>query len=109
MKANSGAFAGLPGEELVSRGLIDLAQGELSDCALLVLIAAPRLRALGLEVPVRHFAVPTEHLLYEQLETRLGAGAHSYYNSLLRRITSFAHALELELSRQTGTRTSPAS
>jgi hypothetical protein len=33
------------------------------------------------------------------LEERLGNGAHSYYNSLIRRIVSFAHALEREKSR----------
>jgi hypothetical protein len=33
------------------------------------------------------------------LEQRLGAAAHSYYNSLIRRIVSFARALEREQSR----------
>ena len=100
MKRNSRADARLPGEELVSRGLADLKGGDLTDCALLVLIAAPRLRRLGIEVPVRRFPVPCEHLLYTQLEERLGVAAHSHYNSLLRRITSFARALEGEKGRR---------
>jgi hypothetical protein len=49
--------------------------------------------ASGGEVPC-----PREHLLYSRLEERLGAGAHSHYNSLLRRMDSYAHALERERS-----------
>jgi len=88
----------LPGHELVEQGLTDLAQDRLTDSALLLLVAAPRLRNLGIDVPTRSFAKPIEHLLYEQLEARLGADAHSHYNSLLRRINSYAHALEREQS-----------
>lgn len=90
----------LPGHELVEEGLGDLAAGRISDCALLVLIAAPRLRRLGIEVPQRHCSSPCEHVLFGRLEERLGSGAHSYYNSLLRRIDSYAHALEREQSRE---------
>ena len=89
----------LPGEELVKQGLADLLQARETDCSLLVLIAAPRLRALGLEIPERSSAVPFEHQLYARLNERLGDGAHSYYNGLLRRIVSYAHALERERSR----------
>lgn len=34
-----------------------------------------------------------------RLERRLGAGAFSYYNSLIRRIVSYARGLEHEQSR----------
>jgi hypothetical protein len=88
----------LPGQDLVEQGLADLAEGRLTDCSLLVLIGAPRLRRLGVEVPERRFAQPVEHALYERLEQRLGTGARSYYNSLLRRLASYAHALERERS-----------
>jgi len=44
-------FSGLPGGELIRRGLKDLAAGRESEEALLVLIGAPRLRRLGLDVP----------------------------------------------------------
>ncbi len=88
----------LPGEELVQQGLADLSQDRLTDCSLLVLIAAPRLKRLGIHVPDRPCSRPREHELYSRLEARLGSGAHSYYNSLIRRIVSFEHALEREQS-----------
>src|SRR5580700_10972617 len=45
------AWEGLPGHELVSAGLADLAAGRESEASLVVTMAAPRLRALGFEVP----------------------------------------------------------
>ena len=88
----------LPGHELVSAGLADLAQGTISDAALLVLIASPRLKYLGIDVPDSAQPRPYEHALYERLEERMGAAAHSHYNSLIRRIVSYARALERERS-----------
>lgn len=41
----------LPGYELVSAGLDDLAAGRETESALLVAMAAPRLRAIGIDVP----------------------------------------------------------
>jgi hypothetical protein len=84
----------LPGEELVAQGIADLAQAFLSDCALLVLIAAPRLRRLGMVVPDLPCPRPYEHELYARLDERLGPAAHSYYNSLIRRLVSYARARE---------------
>jgi hypothetical protein len=84
----------LPGGDLVAQGLADLAQNRMTEPALLVLIAAPRLRRLGLDIPRRPFPRPYEHTLYSCLEEKLGAGAHSHYNSLIRRIVSYARALE---------------
>jgi hypothetical protein len=55
-------------------------------------MASPRLRALGIEVPLCEGAGPS-HRLYELLE-REGPGAHSRYNALVRRIASFARAAE---------------
>lgn len=88
----------LPGEDLVRAGLEDLAHDRVTDAALLVLVAAPRLRALGMEIPHREAERPFEHQLYSRLEERLGTAAHSHYNSLLRRIVSFAHGLDRELT-----------
>ncbi len=88
----------LPGEDLVLQGIADLSQNRLTECAWLVLIAAPRLRRLGIQIPERPHTQPCEHQLYALLEERLGAGAHSHYNSLLHRIASYAHALEREKS-----------
>ncbi len=78
------------------QGLADLSSSRVSDESLLVLVAAPRLRALGLSVPEVAAPIPHEHLLYSRIEERLGPGAHSYYNSLIRRVVSYAHALEQE-------------
>jgi hypothetical protein len=89
----------LPGEEMVREGLNDLAQDRVTDLALLVLIAAPRLRGLGLQVPERKTVEPFEHQLYARLEERLGAGAHSHYNSLIRRMVSYARSVDRELSQ----------
>jgi hypothetical protein len=86
----------LPGEELVEEGLADLAENRMSEAALLVLVASPRLKRLGLKIPVVDLPQPWEHRLYELLEDRLGTGAHSHYNSLIRRIVSYSQALERE-------------
>ena len=90
----------LPGADLVEQGLADLASGRVSDASLLVLIAAPRLKRLGVQVPERSPQQPYEHQLYARLEERLGAGAHSHYNSLIRRIVSYARSLEREQGHQ---------
>jgi hypothetical protein len=84
----------LPGADLVEQGLADLRESRDSDCALLVLTAGPSLARLGIEIPKRVSARPFSHLLYERLEDRLGNDAFSCYGSLIRRIVSFAHALE---------------
>jgi len=86
----------LPGEELVRQGRADLDQERVTELALLVLIAAPRLNKLGLKIRSRPLLRPYEHRLYGLLEERLGTGAHSYYNSLIRRVVSYARALERE-------------
>jgi hypothetical protein len=89
------AFADLPGAELVVKGLRDLAAERASAEALLLLVAGPRLRALGIDVPPCTAAPrPYEHRLYELLERDYGADAFSRYNALIRRMTSFARALE---------------
>jgi hypothetical protein len=82
----------LPGEELVAQGLADLRAGVESAEALLVSIGAPRLTALGFEVPdPLAFA---EHRLYQLLRAQAGDAAHSRYNALVRRLVSFERAAE---------------
>jgi hypothetical protein len=94
------APANLPGAELVNEGLSDLRAGRETEAALLVVIAAPRLRALGLDVPAidRTFSASEgespEHRLYLRLAADQGRAAHSRYNALLGRIASFARAAE---------------
>jgi hypothetical protein len=85
----------LPGSELIERGLQELALGEDTEAALLVLIGAPRLRRLGVDVPrVSVLGEKTpEFRLYERLAATDPDSAHSRYNALLRRLVSFERAL----------------
>jgi hypothetical protein len=83
----------LPGHELVSEGLSDLKEGRESSSALLVAMAAPRLRRLGFDVPEGGAERPS-HRLYELLSSETDQGAHSRYNALVARIVSFARAAE---------------
>jgi hypothetical protein len=80
----------LPGEELVEQGIRDLERGIESAEALLVSIAAPRLRRLGFAVS-EPFKTP-EHRLYALLRAEHGDAAHSRYNALIRRLVSFERA-----------------
>jgi hypothetical protein len=82
----------LPGHELVSAGLLDLAAGRESESSLLVAMAAPRLRRLGFDVPEGGGERPS-HRLYELL-SETDRGAHSRYNALIARVVSFARAAE---------------
>jgi hypothetical protein len=83
---------GLPGSDLVRRGLADLDAGIESIEALLVSIGAERMRRAGLAVPSA-IASP-EHALYEALQREDSDSAHSRYNALIRRLVSFERALE---------------
>lgn len=82
----------LPGGAVVASGLADLAAGVESIPALLVAIGAPRLRALGVEVPGPAIPRP-EHRLYERLSAEGADSAHGRYNALVRRLVSFERAL----------------
>ena len=82
----------LPGGDLVAKGLEDLARSSETVEALLVSIAAPRLRDLGL-LTAEPLLDP-EHRLYDRLAREDPDSAHSRYNALLRRLTSFESALE---------------
>ncbi len=86
----------LPGHELVSEGLLDLAEGRESEAGLLVAMAAPRLRGLGFDVPEVGGGRPS-HRLYELL-SESDRGAHSRYNALVARVVSFARAAEQRAS-----------
>ena len=94
------SFTDLPGAELVITGLADLERGILDSTeALLVAIGAPRLRTLGIALPL---ALPEgpEHKLYFQLGRRHGVEAHAKYNALVRRLVSFERALDGRLRRE---------
>lgn len=91
------AFSNLPGADLVNEGIADLAAGRETEPALLVSVVAPRLRAIGIDVPPGASVRP-EHRLYEVISED-HAGAHSRYNALLRRMVSFARAAEHAATR----------
>jgi hypothetical protein len=90
---------GLPGESLVRKGLLDLAHGKESVESLLVLIGAPRLRLLGIDIP-KQPNPDADRRLYDRLCETHGSEAHSQYNSLLRELVSFERALEHRHSAQ---------
>lgn len=86
--------AQLPGADLVEQGIEDLAAGRETEAALLVEIAAPRLRSLGVSFESRMDGDgrSPEHRLYSLLSVQ--PDAHSRYNALLARIASYARAAE---------------
>lgn len=88
----------LPGADLLSRGLTDLAAGVRTAEALLVQIGAPRLRALGINVPGTDLNAPDmatpDMALYELLAVDDPDTAHSRYNAPVRALVSFERAAE---------------
>jgi hypothetical protein len=81
----------LPGGDLVSQGLQDLACGLETVPSLLVSIGAPKLRSVGVAVPATSFDDP-EHRLYRRLAAEDPGSAHARYNALIRRLVSFERA-----------------
>lgn len=93
-------MAGLPGSELILEGLGDAFAGLETPNALLVEIAAPRLEELGIRLPkFPAEALDAEIRLCRLLGREFGADAYGQYNSLLRRLMSFIHAMERGVSR----------
>jgi hypothetical protein len=82
----------LPGSEVVTKGLSDLARRDPTAEALLVSIAARRLAASGHAV-AEPFPDP-ELRLYALLAEDDADSAHGRYNALLREISSYARAAE---------------
>ena len=86
-------LTGLPGEELVRKGLVDLKAGEVTIEACLASIAGPRLRQREL-LANDAVLVPEAELTLYQLLGKTEEDPYSRYNSLLRRLVSFEHALD---------------
>ena len=85
----------LPGAELVAKGLADLASGRMSIEAALVSTATVRLDELGVDIPARRLDDAPARL-YELVEAQVGEeAAHSRYNALRRRLSSFLRSLAL--------------
>lgn len=89
-------FADLPGGDLLRDGLRDLAAGRATLPALLLQIAAPRLREHGLAVPLPAADAPAAELcLYARLEKEHGAGGYACYRALLGELDSLVNALDV--------------
>ena len=86
-------YDALPGYELIAEGLQALAAGERTVPAVLVLIGAARLRAVGMDVPGADVTDP-EHELYAMLAAEDADSAHGRYNALIRQLVSFERAAE---------------
>jgi hypothetical protein len=84
---------GLPGADLINKGLADLREHRETVEALLVAIGAPRLRNIGLAIPDELPDNP-EHRLYHLLAQNDSDSAHSRYNALVRRLVSYERAAE---------------
>ena len=85
----------LPGGDILSVGLKDLATDIRSVNGLLVLIGAWRLSRCGIKIPItKTSAEPVEHELYNKLVAEHGDEAYRIYKSLLARLVSLENALE---------------
>ncbi len=82
-----------PGQDLVEKGLDDLANSRETIESLLVQVGGPKLRKLGYNVPKFNGELP-EHRLYKLLAAENSDAAHSRYNALIRRLVSFERASE---------------
>ncbi len=82
---------GLPGGEMIDRGLAALAAAEESVDSLVVSLASPRLRREGVPLPKVLFP-DADHRLYRLLEEDDAELAHSRYLAYLRQAESFADA-----------------
>lgn len=86
------AFSELPGFDLVSEGVEDLAAGRQSVPALLISQASGRLRTVGIPLPYVD-GWDLDWRLYRAVEAEVGeSAAHARYNALRRRLVSFLNA-----------------
>lgn len=93
MTAIADQLTGLPGEELIRKGLVDLEAGEVTVEACLVSIASPRLRRHGL-LPMNATSLADAEMVLYRLLGKTEEDPYGRYNSLLRRLVSFEHALD---------------
>lgn len=84
----------LPGEDLVLKGLEDLANGVESAESILVQIGAPRLRSLGFDIAQPSYEEFPEARLYAYLSIEDPDTAHERMNALVRRLVSFESTME---------------
>lgn len=90
--------SGLPGEEIILKGVTDLRADVESVESLLVQIGRPRLESLGVRLPASATNPDADRALYRRLSEIHGDGAHSQFNSWIRRLVSFERALAQRVS-----------
>lgn len=90
----SDSIDGLPGADLVRRGVADARAGSDTREAALVQMAYEKLTAAGFSFPEPQFPEPAGHRLYDLISDDDRATAHGTYNALVGRLTSFLDALE---------------
>lgn len=83
----------IPGARRVERGVRDLNEGRLTTEALLVAVAANRLRALGFRVG-KVLQPDPDLALYESLRDHPTGDPYYRYNALRRELDSFISAAE---------------
>lgn len=86
-------LTGLPGAEIVNKGINDLATGTLSTEALLVSMAMPKLKFLGVNIDGDALEDP-EMTLFRRLNAQDPDNGYRDYNALRRRLDRFCRALE---------------
>jgi hypothetical protein len=91
------SMTGLPGYELVERGVEDLAHHRVTRESLLLSRFSARFADAGMPLPAS--LEEPDRRLYELLVSVEGDAAHSAYNALTRRIVSFLRAAERAGSR----------
>ena len=92
---------GLPGEELITKGLRDLCEGVLSSPeALLVAIVRTKLTELGVEVPASAFEVEDAELRLYATFPGTTQEAYREYKSLTHRLGKFERALQGRVLRR---------
>jgi hypothetical protein len=84
--------ADLPGADLIAAGLRQLSADERGPEAWLVLVAATRLRQLGVPLPVVEATQTPELALYALADGVGGAGAFAAHNAGLGRLDRFLRA-----------------
>ena len=98
-RALSVALSGLPGADIVQRGMADLDAGELSVDALLLCIHSENLRRLGLPIAKPPTLDEPELRLYKLLCERNPDDAHAAYNAWVDRMDKFVRAASASMER----------
>lgn len=97
-------ISGLPGEDLITEGLRDYHNNRRTMSACLVRMARRRLVSAGLMEPSSGHDIEAELDLY-QLLSHEGNQAYSRYNSMIRELVSFEHALDHRLRSERAVQT----